>query len=532
MAVNRKTYPVRVDASLDPSLSRGLWLVKWLLLLPHFVVLALLWLAFIMISVVAFFAILVVGNYPRPLFDFNVGVLRWTWRVHYYGYGALGTDRYPPFTLADVPDYPAHLDIPYPARLSRGLVLVKWWFLAIPQYLVLSVFLGGGIWLSTGWWADGSGRTDGWAFGGLIGLLVIVAGLVLLFTGRYPAPIYDFVLGMDRWALRVAAYVALMTDTYPPFRLDMGGTDPGSGPPVPSATAPPVGAAARVGTGPEPPHAGPDVDVAVVEGVAPPPARWTAGRVVSVVLGALLLLTSTGLLTAGGGLLWADRSQRDGAGYVWTPVVTLSTDRYALTTEAMVLEGQGLNWVVDDVLGTARVEVTPIDGSEKLFVGVGRTADVTTYLQGVGHDEIGPLDRRMRGASAADGTDVTGGPPEVPPGEVEFWVAKTSGQGPQVLNWRPSEGEWTFVVMGADGGAGLTAGVRAGATVPGLGWLAAVLLGLGILVAAVGALIVALAIPRSHRNPGTDAPPADWTPPPAPGPTGGEPIIDLPAARH
>ena len=220
------SYPVKVDTQLDTKLSRWLWLVKWLLAIPHYVILAFLWLAFFVVSVIAFFAILITGRYPRSLFDFNVGVLRWSWRVAYYSYGALGTDRYPPFTLHDVPDYPAHLEIAYPDRLSRGLVLVKWWLLAIPHYLVTSFFLGTGVYLvSQAAISDETPAVWVWR-GGLIGLLVLFAAIVLLFAGRYPQPIYDFVLGMNRWVLRVAAYAGLMTDQYPPFRLDQGGQEP------------------------------------------------------------------------------------------------------------------------------------------------------------------------------------------------------------------------------------------------------------------------------------------------------------------
>jgi hypothetical protein len=214
-------YPVRVDATLDGHLSRWLWLVKWILAIPHLVVLVFLWLAFVLMSFFAFVAILFTGRYPRTIFDFNVGVLRWTWRVTYYACGGLGTDRYPPFSLEEKPDYPAHLEIAYPEHLSRGLVLVKWWLLAIPHYLVLGLFLGGG-------WAFADTTNDASAGGGLIGLLVLVAAIVLLFTGRYPRGVFDLVLGLNRWVLRVWAYAGLMTDEYPPFRLDLGGTDPGT----------------------------------------------------------------------------------------------------------------------------------------------------------------------------------------------------------------------------------------------------------------------------------------------------------------
>jgi Domain of unknown function (DUF4389) len=224
-------YPLRLTGELAPRLSRGLWLIKWLLAIPHFIALFFLWIAFAVVSVIAFFAILFTARYPRGLFDFNVGVLRWSWRVGFYSYSALGTDQYPPFTLKDDPEYPARLEVEYPASLSRGLVLVKWWLLAVPHYLVVAVFAGGA-------WAAWTGAGPEWMFssGGLVGLLVVFAGVVLLFTGRYPRSLYDFVLGMNRWVYRVGAYAALMTDSYPPFRLDMGGNEPPTG--TASDTAP------------------------------------------------------------------------------------------------------------------------------------------------------------------------------------------------------------------------------------------------------------------------------------------------------
>jgi hypothetical protein len=230
-----RPYPLRLGGELDPGVSRWLWLVKWLLAIPHFVILVFLWIAFVVLTVVAFVAILVTGRYPRGIFDFNVGVMRWSWRVAFYSYSALATDRYPPFTLGPA-DHPATLEVDYPEELSRGLALVKWWLLAIPHYIVLGIF-GTGLWWSGGW--AGSGGWDVWSWGawggGLLGVLVLFAAVVLLFTGRYRRDIFRLVMGINRWTYRVLAYAALMRDEYPPFRLDA--EEPAPTPP-PSAPAP------------------------------------------------------------------------------------------------------------------------------------------------------------------------------------------------------------------------------------------------------------------------------------------------------
>jgi hypothetical protein len=219
-------YPARVEGRLDPEVSRWLWLVKWLLAIPHYVVLIFLLIGLVIAWVISLFAILFTGRYPRALFDYNVGVLRWAWRVGFYTFDANGTDRYPPFTLAQT-DYPATFDVEYPEKLSQGLVLVKWWLLAIPHYLLVGIFIGGGTWMG---WGTGHGGDRTWEGPGLITLLVLIGSVALLFTGRYPRTIFDLVIGLNRWALRVAAYVTLMTDVYPPFRLDLGESEPAEAP--------------------------------------------------------------------------------------------------------------------------------------------------------------------------------------------------------------------------------------------------------------------------------------------------------------
>ena len=226
-------YPLSVRGIFDQP-SRALWLVKWLLLIPHYIILLFLWLAFWIVTVIAFFAILFTTRYPKGLFDFNVGVIRWSWRVSFYGYTALGTDRYPPFTLADVPDYPARLDLEYPERLNRWLPLVKW-LLAIPQYILVGALVGSGYVVSI---SVQDSRITSYSTPSLIGACVLIAAIAMLFTTRYPPGLFDFAVGINRWGYRLLVYVSLMTDSYPPFRLDQGSVDPGGPAETPAASMP------------------------------------------------------------------------------------------------------------------------------------------------------------------------------------------------------------------------------------------------------------------------------------------------------
>ena len=459
----RQAYPIRIEGELDPNVGRWLWLVKWLLAIPHYIVLAFLWLTLFVLTVVAFFAILFTGRYPRGIFDFNVGVLRWTWRVAFYSYGALGTDRYPPFTLDDVPGYPARLEIPYPEQLSRGLVLVKWWLLAIPHYIVVGIFLGGGSYAAS--------RVDEWFWSfafemGLIGVLVLFAGVALLVTTRYPGGLFEFVLGLDRWVARVAAYVLLMRDEYPPFRLDQGGADP---------------ATAEASKEPE-------TVVAAPAGPAPAEARggWTGGRIALVVVGVVAAIIAFATLVGGCALVAVDQTQRDADGFLMSPSEDFSSAAYAIVSEEAELDTEGAEWALDAFLGTVRIRS---ESERPVFVGIGPASDVDRYLDGVAHDVVDHLED-------LDYSRQRGGAPRSPPGEQSFWEESFTGSGEQTLEWAPEEGDWRVVLMNPDGSRGVSAEMRIGAELDSLLWIGIGLLVAGGLISSAAALAITTAVRR------------------------------------
>jgi hypothetical protein len=238
-----------------------------------------------------------------------------------------------------------------------------------------------------------------------------------------------------------------------------------------------------------------------------PPSRWGAGRIVALVLGVVLLLPGLGLLAGGGLMLWLEYGNRSD-GFVFSETDSFTTDGYALVSERIDLAA-GDAWLpVSAALGTARAEVTALGGGE-LFVGIAPADEGAAYLEGVQRSVINDL-----GTTARDEVDVDGGPPAGPPGDQDFWVAEASGAGTQVLDWEPDQGDWLFVVMNADGSAGVAIDARIGASFPALAGLAWGVLGIGVLLTVVGVVLLAVAA-RGPSRPATPVvPPATpWTPP-------------------
>ena len=481
----RPAYPVRLEGRLDPQLSRWLWVVKWLLAIPHYIVLFFLWIAFFVLTIVAFFAILFTGRYPRGIFDFNLGVLRWTWRVSYYSYGALGTDRYPPFTLDEAPDYPATLDVAYPERLSRGLVLVKWWLLAIPQYILVGIFVGGAG--SAAGRAQDWGGWHWWYEGGLILTLVLFAGIALLFMARYPRGLFDFVLGLDRWVARVVAYAGLMTDAYPPFRLDQGGDDP-------------AGAAAVAAEAPTAPEAiaAPEEPPPAAQTAAAQPAprpRGGAGRVVLIVVGVITALLSLALLAGGTALVVVDQTQRDDDGFLMSPSEDFSTATYAIVSESADVDFGGSECAREPFLGDVRIRS---ESDRDVFVGIAPVADVDGYLDGVEH-AIVTISTRAATPSTLDGRAAR---------RQELQPRKPSGLRPcrARANRRSNGSQRTGLACSRyERGrvASMTADLSIGAELDSVLWIGIGLLVLGALLAAGAALAITAGARRRRSPPAT-----------------------------
>jgi len=222
------------------------------------------------------------------------------------------------------------------------------------------------------------------------------------------------------------------------------------------------------------------------------PTRWTAGRIVALVMGALLAVCSVGLLGAGGTALWADLSRRDAAGYVTTDPHAFSTGGSALATETIELGNPGIEWLYSRVvLGEVRIRITPADPGSTVFVGIGPTADVQRYLAGASYTLISDY---WGGTTEA----VAGGTAPSVPAEEGFWVASATGSGPQTLTWDPANGSWTVVVMNGDARPVVDVSADLGAEMPSLMGIAVGSLVLGAIVLIGGVLLIVGAIRRAR----------------------------------
>ena len=191
--VSANAYPVSASAELQPSYVRFLPLVKWLLLVPHYIALFFLAIGAAFVAFVSFFAVLITGSYPRSLWDYMVGVYRWTLRVT--AYFLLMTDRYPPFSLGQTENDNVFLSAEYPERVERWRPLVAW-LLILPYLVLASLILA------------------------LAHVCALLALFTIIFTKRIPDGIFDIMRVALNWQMRANFYSYWLSTRYPPFSWD------------------------------------------------------------------------------------------------------------------------------------------------------------------------------------------------------------------------------------------------------------------------------------------------------------------------
>jgi hypothetical protein len=297
-------------------------------------------------------------------------------------------------------------------------------------------------------------------------VLVLIAAVALLFTARYPRGLFDLTVGLDRWVFRVAAYAGLMTDRYPPFRLDQGASD--------------VGAPLQLF---ETAEAAPEAEA------APAKRRWTFGRIAAIVVGSILALVSLGLLAGGCAGIVVDQTQRDADGFLMSPEEPFDTSSYAIVSDVLDIDTDVPQWVVDDLIGTVRITS---DSERPVFVGIAPAREADAYLGDVRRAVV--VDFNIN----PDYSPRPGGAPSSPPVEQTFWVVSTSGAGEQTLDWEVEDGDWVIAVMNEDGSAGVATSLRLGAELDWLTWIAIGLLVAGVLfgLGAAGLIYVGVRRPR------------------------------------
>ena len=238
------------------------------------------------------------------------------------------------------------------------------------------------------------------------------------------------------------------------------------------------------------------------------PKRSRGARIALIVTGAVTGLLATGLLAVGGVALWGE-SEKDRDGYLAMDSHRFAASSHALASESLDVDLDGPEWLMDrEDFGDVRLEVAP-RGDEPVFVGIAPTDKVSRYLSGVAHTSVSDVDSWPFEASYDEST-VTGDRKPAPPGEQRIWAASVQGTGTQTLGWDVEDGDWSVVVMNADGSRGVDAEVEAGAKVPFLseiGWTAA---GSGafLLIAAAAMLVAGIRTPRNRSGAGAGLAPA------------------------
>ncbi|MBN1321919.1 MAG: hypothetical protein JXA87_13900 [Thermoleophilia bacterium] len=212
-------------------------------------------------------------------------------------------------------------------------------------------------------------------------------------------------------------------------------------------------------------------------------------KIVSIVVGAILVLIGLGLIVPGGLLLWAHGTQRDDSGFFESSSRVMSTNGYAIATPDIDLHiGSDIGWVPKGATLAVRIRAVSTSGDD-LFVAMGPTDQISQYLGSVERDEVTDFGWF---SAAIDYLHIDGGAPSSPPGGQDFWVARQVGPGTQTLEWEVQQGNWTAVIMNADGSADVNAsvslGARFGLLLPiGIGFLVA-----GIVLFAIGVVLIVL----------------------------------------